>query len=115
MFAEPDDLRVCRDKGRQRGPGAQRDQQCGDGAALASNGDTIAEHVLQAKAEGAFSSESPTTLLAGRTAHEQGMFTVMGGPNVVRDGSQAGNVAAPELRGSGRSISCRRTTCRLAC
>jgi len=34
VFAEPDDLREYRDKGRQRGPGAQRDQQCGDGAAI---------------------------------------------------------------------------------
>jgi len=65
--------------------------------ALASHDDTTAEHVLQAKAEGAFISEFPTTLLAARTAREQGMLTVMGGPNVVRGGSHSGNVAATEL------------------
>lgn len=65
--------------------------------ALASHDDTTAEHVLQAKAEGAFISEFPTTVLAARTAHEQGMLTVMGGPNVVRGGSHSGNVAAAEL------------------
>ena len=83
VFAAPGGLRVSRDTGRRHGLGVQCRQQYGDDLALASHADTIAEHVLQAKAEGAFISESPTTLLAARTAQEQGMLTVMGGPNVV--------------------------------
>jgi alpha-D-ribose 1-methylphosphonate 5-triphosphate diphosphatase len=42
-------------------------------------------------------SEFPTTVLAARTAHELGLLTVMGGPNVVRGGSHSGNVSAAEL------------------
>ena len=46
-------------------------------------------------------SEFPTTLLAARTAMELGLYTVMGGPNVVRGGSHSGNVAASELARNG--------------
>ena len=67
------------------------------GIALASHDDTTEAHVLQAHAEGASVSEFPTTVAAARAAHERGMFTVMGGPNVVRGGSHSGNVAASEL------------------
>ena len=65
--------------------------------ALASHDDTTPAHVQQAHAEGASMSEFPTTLLAARTAHELGLLTVMGGPNVVRGGSHSGNVSAAEL------------------
>lgn len=67
------------------------------GIALASHDDTTAAHVQQAHGEGASMSEFPTTLEAARTAHELGLLTVMGGPNVVRGGSHSGNVAAAEL------------------
>ncbi len=67
------------------------------GIALASHDDTTLAHVEQAHAEGASMSEFPTTLLAARAAHERGLLTVMGGPNVVRGGSHSGNVAAAEL------------------
>ena len=67
------------------------------GLALASHDDTTAAHVQQAHAEGASMSEFPTTVLAARTAHELGLLTVMGGPNVVRGGSHSGNVSAAEL------------------
>lgn len=67
------------------------------GIALASHDDTTEDHVRQAHAEGASVSEFPTTITAARTAHEHGMLTVMGGPNVVRGGSHSGNVAAAEL------------------
>ncbi|WP_284337295.1 alpha-D-ribose 1-methylphosphonate 5-triphosphate diphosphatase [Comamonas sp. NoAH] len=69
--------------------------------ALASHDDTTEAHVQQAYAEGATVSEFPTTVLAARAAHERGMFTVMGGPNVVRGGSHSGNVAASELARQG--------------
>lgn len=65
--------------------------------ALASHDDTTVEHVLQAHAEGASMSEFPTTVVAARKAHELGLQTVMGGPNVVRGGSHSGNVSASEL------------------
>lgn len=67
------------------------------GIALASHDDTTQAHVRQAHAEGASMSEFPTTVEAARTAHELGLLTVMGGPNVVRGGSHSGNVAAAEL------------------
>lgn len=67
------------------------------GIALASHDDTTLAHVEQAHAEGAAMSEFPTTLTAARAAHERGLLTVMGGPNVVRGGSHSGNVAAAKL------------------
>jgi alpha-D-ribose 1-methylphosphonate 5-triphosphate diphosphatase len=53
--------------------------------------------VAQAHDEGAFISEFPTTLAAAREAHQRGLLTVMGAPNVVRGGSHSGNIAAAEL------------------
>jgi alpha-D-ribose 1-methylphosphonate 5-triphosphate diphosphatase len=67
------------------------------GIALASHDDTTIEHVVQAALEGASISEFPTTVNAAREAHQRGLKTVMGGPNVVRGGSHSGNVAASEL------------------
>ena len=71
------------------------------GLALASHDDTTLAHVEQAHREGASVSEFPTTELAARAAHERGMATVMGGPNVVRGGSHSGNVAASHLASLG--------------
>ncbi len=71
------------------------------GIALASHDDTTLAHVEQAHAEGACISEFPTTRLAAQAAHDRGMLTVMGGPNVVRGGSHSGNVAAAELASAG--------------
>jgi len=65
--------------------------------ALASHDDTTLDHVEQAHAEGACISEFPTTLTAARHAHQHGLLTIMGAPNVVRGGSHSGNVAAAEL------------------
>ena len=67
------------------------------GIPLASHDDTTVAHVEQAHAEGAALSEFPTTVVAAQRAHELGLLTVMGGPNVVRGGSHSGNVAAAEL------------------
>ncbi len=41
--------------------------------------------------------EFPTTLEAAQAAHDHGMPTVMGSPNVMRGGSHSGNVSAEEL------------------
>jgi alpha-D-ribose 1-methylphosphonate 5-triphosphate diphosphatase len=67
------------------------------GIAMASHDDTTVDHVAQAHDEGAFISEFPTTLAAAREAHQRGLLTVMGAPNVVRGGSHSGNIAAAEL------------------
>lgn len=67
------------------------------GIALASHDDTTLAHVDEAQADGVSVCEFPTTELAARAAHERGMSTVMGGPNVVRGGSHSGNVAAAHL------------------
>ncbi len=67
------------------------------GLALASHDDTTVAHVQLAHSEGASMSEFPTTVAAARAAHELGLLTIMGGPNVVRGGSHSGNVAASEL------------------
>ncbi len=67
------------------------------GIALASHDDTTVAHVEQAHTEGASMSEFPTTLAAAQAAHQRGLLTVMGGPNVVRGGSHSGNVAAADL------------------
>lgn len=67
------------------------------GLPLASHDDTTAEHVAEAVSEGIRISEFPTTLEAARLASEKGMSTVMGGPNVVMNGSHSGNVSALDL------------------
>ncbi|MFW8745946.1 amidohydrolase family protein, partial [Mesorhizobium japonicum] len=41
--------------------------------------------------------EFPTTVVAARAADGHGQRIVMGAPNIVRGGSQSGNVAAAEL------------------
>src|SRR3546814_15027037 len=46
-------------------------------------------------------SEFPTTLLAAEAARARGMATVMGAPNVVKGGSQSGNLSALELARAG--------------
>jgi alpha-D-ribose 1-methylphosphonate 5-triphosphate diphosphatase len=46
-------------------------------------------------------SEFPTTVLAATAADKHGQLIVMGAPNIVRGGSQSGNVAAAELLGLG--------------
>lgn len=71
------------------------------GIALASHDDTTLVHVEQAQHEGVSVCEFPTTEVAARAARERGMFTVMGGPNVVRGGSHSGNVAAAHLASLG--------------
>ncbi|MBA4255978.1 MAG: phosphonate metabolism protein PhnM [Polaromonas sp.] len=72
-----------------------------NGIALASHDDTTVAHVEEAFANGSSISEFPTTERAARAAHERGMCTVMGGPNVVRGGSHSGNVAAAHLASLG--------------
>ncbi|MDN0082857.1 alpha-D-ribose 1-methylphosphonate 5-triphosphate diphosphatase [Crenobacter sp. SG2305] len=71
------------------------------GIALASHDDTEVSHITEAVKDGVAISEFPTTLAAADAAHQAGLLTVMGAPNVVRGGSHSGNVAALELARAG--------------
>lgn len=69
--------------------------------AVASHDDETEAHVAQAVDEGIRIAEFPTTLTAARAAREAGMGILMGGPNVVLNGSQSGNISARDLAGEG--------------
>jgi len=71
------------------------------GLTLATHDDTEPSHVDDAAREGAAISEFPTTREAAARAHELGLATVMGSPNVVRGSSHSGNVSARELAKDG--------------
>ncbi len=62
-----------------------------------SHDDTDLHHVDEAFAEGISVSEFPCTVEAARKAKAHGMHVVGGAPNVLRGGSQSGNVAVAEL------------------
>lgn len=98
QVAHATDLQVCHARPNRR---YFVDYCQSHGITLASHDDTTAAHVDEAHADGAQISEFPTTEQAARAAHQRGMYTVMGGPNVVRGGSHSGNVAAAHLAGLG--------------
>ncbi|MES0881529.1 alpha-D-ribose 1-methylphosphonate 5-triphosphate diphosphatase [Roseibium sp. SCP14] len=64
---------------------------------LLSHDDTELHHVDEAVAAGITVSEFPCTIEAARKAKELGMDVVGGAPNVLRGGSQSGNVAVSDL------------------
>ncbi|MDQ0456162.1 alpha-D-ribose 1-methylphosphonate 5-triphosphate diphosphatase [Rhizobium paknamense] len=64
---------------------------------LLSHDDTDVEHVDLAADEGVTISEFPCTLEAAREARRRGMQIVGGAPNIVRGGSQSGNIAVRDL------------------
>ncbi len=67
------------------------------GLTLLSHDDTDIEHVDLAADEGVEISEFPCTLEAAREARRRAMWIVAGAPNIVRGGSQSGNVAVRDL------------------
>ena len=67
------------------------------GITLASHDDATLEHVMESKALNNKIAEFPTTLIAAKESHKNGMAVVMGAPNVVRGGSHSGNLAVHEL------------------
>jgi alpha-D-ribose 1-methylphosphonate 5-triphosphate diphosphatase len=71
------------------------------GITLAAHDDATVEHVAESVALGTHIAEFPTTVMAAKSAAEHGQQMVMGAPNIVRGGSQSGNVAAEELLGLG--------------
>lgn len=67
------------------------------GIALAAHDDATLEHVEESASFGVRISEFPTTELAAGAARAKGQLVVMGAPNIVRGGSQSGNVSAAAL------------------
>lgn len=67
------------------------------GLPLLSHDDTDIEHVDMAADEGVLISEFPCTMEAAREARARSMLTVAGAPNILRGGSQSGNVAVRDL------------------
>ncbi|HEV2528187.1 MAG TPA: alpha-D-ribose 1-methylphosphonate 5-triphosphate diphosphatase [Thermomicrobiales bacterium] len=62
--------------------------------------DTVAKVDAQ-HAIGATVAEFPTTMKAARRLRDLGMTIVVGAPNIVRGGSQSGNLSATDLVGAG--------------
>lgn len=71
------------------------------GVPVASHDDATSEHVDWAHGQGIVISEFPTTMDAARRACELGLMTLMGSPNVVRNGSHSGNVSVREVASAG--------------
>jgi alpha-D-ribose 1-methylphosphonate 5-triphosphate diphosphatase len=68
---------------------------------LASHDDTTEENVVDAVKDRVSVAEFPTTIEAARKLHEAGIGILMGAPNVVRNGSHSGNIAAVDLAREG--------------
>jgi alpha-D-ribose 1-methylphosphonate 5-triphosphate diphosphatase len=68
---------------------------------LASHDDTTEENVVDALKDKVSVAEFPTTLEAARGLHAAGVGILMGAPNVVRNGSHSGNIAAVDLAREG--------------
>ncbi|KZM48236.1 phosphonate metabolism protein PhnM [Labrenzia sp. OB1] len=68
---------------------------------LLSHDDTEHVHIDEAISEGIAVSEFPCTREAARKARVHGMHVVGGAPNVLRGGSQSGNVAVCDLMAEG--------------
>ena len=64
------------------------------GVAMASHDDDSAEHVRAMRALGASISEFPIDLATASAARTAGLCTLFGAPNLVRGGSQSGNMRA---------------------
>ncbi|GAB3393210.1 alpha-D-ribose 1-methylphosphonate 5-triphosphate diphosphatase [Humibacter soli] len=71
------------------------------GISLAAHDDATVEHVDESAGFGVLISEFPTTKVAAEEARRRGQLIVMGAPNIMRGGSQSGNVAASDLLGDG--------------
>jgi alpha-D-ribose 1-methylphosphonate 5-triphosphate diphosphatase len=71
------------------------------GVPVASHDDATTCHVDWAHGQGIVISEFPTTMDAARRACELGLLTLMGSPNVVRNGSHSGNVSVREVARAG--------------
>ncbi len=68
---------------------------------LASHDDTTHDNVTEAVSDRVSVAEFPTTLEAAQGLHQAGIGILMGAPNVVRNGSHSGNIAAIDLAREG--------------
>lgn len=86
-------------RARWRGPNrdAVLRRLSGRAVAVASHDDRTAEEIAENVADGVGISEFPVSLEAATAARAAGMRVIAGAPNVVRDGSHSGNVAARTL------------------
>lgn len=66
-----------------------------------SHDDVTLEHIHMALGEGIRVAEFPCTVEAAREARDASMLTVAGAPNMLRGGSQSGNVAVRDLLAEG--------------
>ena len=64
---------------------------------LMSHDDTYVAHIDEGIAEGVSISEFPCSMEAAEAARSAGMMIVAGAPNLVRGGSQSGNIAVRDL------------------
>lgn len=64
---------------------------------LMSHDDTDVAHIEEGVAEGVSISEFPCSMEAAEAARAAGMHIVAGAPNLVRGGSQSGNIAVRDL------------------
>lgn len=64
---------------------------------LMSHDDTDVAHIEEGIAEGVSISEFPCSMEAAEAARSAGMMIVAGAPNLVRGGSQSGNIAVRDL------------------
>ncbi|MEM8794446.1 MAG: alpha-D-ribose 1-methylphosphonate 5-triphosphate diphosphatase [Pseudomonadota bacterium] len=68
---------------------------------LASHDDATLDHVDEALRDGITVAEFPTTEIAAKASHENGLAVLMGAPNLIRGGSHSGNVSAKALAEAG--------------
>jgi alpha-D-ribose 1-methylphosphonate 5-triphosphate diphosphatase len=68
---------------------------------LFSHDDVTLEHIEMAVEEGIRVAEFPCSLEAARAARRNSMLAVAGAPNMLRGGSQSGNVAVSDLLAEG--------------
>lgn len=71
------------------------------GIAIASHDDDCMERVRMMKDLGAVISEFPINLETAKGAYREGLATLFGAPNIVRGGSQSGNMKAVEAISNG--------------
>ena len=64
------------------------------GVKVASHDDDSLDRVIAVQETGATISEFPINLETTTAAHERGMHTILGAPNILRGGSQSGNMRA---------------------
>jgi alpha-D-ribose 1-methylphosphonate 5-triphosphate diphosphatase len=68
---------------------------------LASHDDDTREKVLAMKKAGIVISEFPVCLEAAHKAHEEGLFVIVGAPNIIQGGSNTGNLKAIDAISNG--------------